>query len=194
MNEITENEMNFISSILKNPNQELNARVIGKIIGITSMGSLKIAKRLEKEGIVSAKSIGKAKVYKLNLDKEYVKQYVKFLLKREAEHSNAYVKRWITELKKIKKADAILLFGSVLKEGNGAKDIDVLIIVKKSNLNNVEKEIGEINLLNKKKIHPIFQEEEDLKKNINSEDKVILNAIKGIVVSGEDILLEVLRK
>lgn len=193
MKDITENEMNFILTILKNPEHELNSRNISKIINITPMGSLKIAKKLEKQGIISSKLIGKAIIYKLNLDKNYVKQYVKFLLQREAEYSSAYIKRWIAELKKIKKTGIIVLFGSILKKGDEAKDVDTLIVVEKANLNNVEKEIKEINLLNKKKIHPVFQTKEDLKRNIKFLDKVILNSIKGIVVSGEEDFIEAIR-
>lgn len=193
MKDITENEINFILTILKNPDQEINARSISKIISITPMGSLKIARKLEKEGIISSKPIGRAIIFKLNLDKDYVKQYVKFLLKREAEYSTAYVKRWITELKKIRKSEIIVLFGSVLKKDREANDIDALIVVKKANLNNVEKEIEEINLLNKNKIHPIFQTKEDLKRNIKSLDKVMLNAIKGIVVLGEEKIIEAIK-
>ena len=193
MKEITENEMKFILSILKNPSQELNARIIGKSLGITPMGSLKIGKKLEKEGIVSSKFIGKARIYKLNLDKEYVIQYIKFLLQREAEYSDAYVKKWIADLKKIKKAESVILFGSVLKKRDEAHDIDILILVKKNNLNLVEKQIEEINIINKKKLHPVFQTIEDLKKNIKKEDKIVLTALKGIFVLGEDKILEALR-
>lgn len=193
MKEITENEMKFILSILKNPSQELNARIIGKSIGITPMGSLKIGKRLEKEGIVSSKAIGKARIYKLNLDNEYAVQYIKFLLQREAEYSDAHIKKWITDLKKIKKADSILLFGSVLKKGNEANDIDILVLVKKNNLSIVEKQIEEINFLNKKKIHPVFQTIEDFKKNIKKQDKIVLDALKGIFVFGKENILEALR-
>ena len=193
MKDITENEMNFILTILKNPEQELNSRNISKIINITPMGSLKIAKRLEKQGIISSKLIGRAIIYKLNLDKDYVKQYIKFLLQREAEYSSAYTKRWIAELKKIKKAEIIVLFGSVLKKSDEAKDIDILIVVEKGDLNNAEKEIEEINLLNKKKIHPIFQTKEDLKRNIKFLDKVILSSIKGIIILGEENFIEAIR-
>ena len=193
MKEITENEMKFILSILKNPSQELNARIIGKSLGITPMGSLKIGKKLEKEGIVSSKFIGKARIYKLDLDKEYVIQYIKFLLQREAEYSDAYVKKWIADLKKIKKAESVILFGSVLKKRDEAHDIDILILVKKNNLNLVEKQIEEINIINKKKLHPVFQTIEDLKKNIKKEDKIVLAALKGIFVLGEDKILEALR-
>jgi len=188
-----DNKMLFILDILKSPEIEYNANNIAKIIKISSMGSLKIAKNLEKEGILSSRKIGRANIYKINFSNDYAKQYIKFLLKKEAEKSSPYVKRWIRELEKIKIADTIILFGSVLKKEKDSGDIDALIIVNKKNFEKVKKEIESINLLNDKKIHPIYQTKEDLKKHINERNKVILNALKGIIVSGEDNIIEVLQ-
>ncbi len=194
MKDITDNEMKAILLVLKNPAEEFNARSMSKYLGISHMGALKIAKRLEKEGIFNSKKIGRAAIYKVNLDKSYSKQYVKFLLQRENENANPYIRRWINELKKLTSASIVILFGSVLVKYDSAKDIDALIVTNKTKFSKVKKTIEEINLVNQKKIHPLFQAEEDLKRNIKSEDKVILNAIKGLVVLGEDALLEVLKK
>lgn len=189
MNTITENEMNFILTVLRNPNVEYNARSLAKVMGISHMGVLKIAVRLQKEGIIRSRLVGKAKIYNLNLENKYVNKYIEFLLQREAEKASAYVKVWIKEIRKIKNAQALILFGSVLNKEREANDIDTLIIADEKNLDSIKKDIKQIDQVNNKKIHPIFQTKEDLKKNINNNDKVILNAIKGIVVIGEDILL-----
>src|SRR3989338_8954612 len=115
MKDITNNEMSFVLSIFKNPEKEYNTSNIAEILGISPMGSLKIARRLEKENIVKSREIGKARVYQLNLQDAYVMQYIKFLLKREAEQVPAYIKMWVNELRKIKNADAAVLFGSILR-------------------------------------------------------------------------------
>ena len=99
---------------------------MAKKIGISHMGALKIAKRLEREKIIISKKKGQAKFYKLNLKEVYVRQYIKFLLKREAEQSSLYVKRWVNDLKNIKNADCGILFGSLLKKGKNSMDIDLL--------------------------------------------------------------------
>lgn len=194
MKDITNNEMLFVLSIFKSPEIEYNANSIAKYIGISPMGALKIAKRLEKENILISKELGRAIFYKLNFNNDYVKQYVKFLLKRESEQASAYVKRWVSELKKIKSAEAAILFGSVLKRHNEAKDIDVLLITDKKKFPKLKKEIKDINLINIKKLHPLYQEKEDLRRNIKKGDKPILNAIKGIVVFGEDKIISLLEK
>ena len=185
-----DNEMLFILSILKSPEIEYNANSIAKLMKISSMGALKIAKNLEKEGILSSRKIGRANNYKINYNNDYAKQNIRFLLKKEAEKSSPYVKRWIRELEKLKIANAVILFGSVLKKEKDAGDIDALIIVNKKNFEKVKKEVERINLLNDKKIHPVYQTKGDLKKHINERNKVILNAIKGIIVSGEDNIIE----
>ena len=102
MENITPNHMCFLLTIIKFPEQEYNANSIAKKVGITPMGVLKIAKPLEKEGIILSKEMGRAKFYKINLQNDYAKQYIKFLLKREAELSNPPIKRWINEIKKSK--------------------------------------------------------------------------------------------
>ena len=195
MNEITNNEMVFVLSIFKSPEIEYNSSSIAKHIGISRMGALKIAKRLEKENIISSKELGKAKFYSLNLNNDYVRQYVKFLLKREAEQVNPYVKAWIDDLKKIKSAEAAILFGSVLRKDKQANDIDVLFIIKdKKQFLRLKKEIEDLNMIHAKKVHPMFQTSEDFKSNIKKADKPLLNAIKGKVVFGEDITMELMQK
>lgn len=193
MNAITSNEMKFVLNILKNPDKQYNANSISKEIGISSMGALKIAKRLEKENIITSREFGKAKFYKLNLESDYVKDYLHFLLKREKEQANAYVKVWIDEIKKLKNADASLLFGSVLRKGKEAKDIDVVLITDTQKFSKLKKEIEEVDHVNLKKIHPVFQTKDDFINNLKKKDNTILNALKGIVVFGEDQIIEALQ-
>ena len=194
MQDITSNEASFILTLFKHPEVEYNANSIAKVLGITSMGALKIAKQLEKEEILVSKQLGRAIFYKLNVQNDYVIDYLKFLLKRESMQALPYIRRWVNEIKKIKSANAAILFGSVLKKRDEAKDIDVLVLTDKKGFSKLKKEIEAINLVNDKKLHPLFQTEEDLIKNIKSRDNIVLNAIKGIAVFGEDKLISLLEK
>lgn len=192
MREITNNEMVFLLTIFKSPELEYNANSMARHIGISSMGALKIAKRLEKENIIRSKELGKARFYNLNLDNDYVRQYIKFLLKREAEQAQPYVKVWVEDIKKIKSADAAILFGSVLKKQKEAKDIDVLLVTDKKKFLKLKKEIEDINLIHTKRIHPVYQTREDFINNIKKGDKPLLSAIKGILVFGEDLVIRLI--
>ena len=194
MDDITKNEMDFVLTIFKSPEMQYNANSMAKKLGISRMGALKIAKRLEAENIVSSKEFGKATFYRINLESDYVRQYVKFLLKREAERANSYVRVWIDDIRKIKSADAAILFGSVLRKFKDAGDIDVLLILNIKNYKKIEKEVKELNELNSKKIHTLYQKREDFLANIEKGDKPLLNAVKGIYAFGEDTFMELMKK
>ena len=190
MRNLTKNEMMATLTILKSPEILYNSRTLSKVLGISHMGCLKILKRLEKGYILESKHIGRSIVYKVDAKNSYSKAYTKFLLSNEAENSSPFVRKWIHEIRKIKNCSLAILFGSILRK-TGPEDIDVLFITDQQKFNKLKKEVEELNELNLKKIHPIYQTEKDLIENIKKRDKVILNAIKGIVAVGEEEFLEV---
>jgi len=192
MKTVTDNEMRLVLAILKSPEVHYNANTIARLLNISPMGAWKIAQKLQRENIISVEEIGNAHIFRINLLNDYARNYVRFMLARDAETAHPYVKRWITELKKIRRAELVILFGSVLRKHQGAQDIDALIVTSNKNFNALKKEIEEINFLNDKKVHPIYQTKEDLRKNIAKPDKVVLNALKGLVVLGQDTFIEVL--
>jgi len=192
MTGITANEMRFVLTILKSPEKPYNANSISRVLNISPMGAFKIAKNLEKEGVLILKELGKAKFYELNLGSDYTCQYLIFLLKREVKQSTADIRRWAHELSSIKSAEAAILFGSVLTKHHLARDTDVLLIVEKNKFGRLKKEIDRINFVSKQKLHPLYQTAEDLKMNIKKNDAVILNAVKGIVVFGEPKFISIL--
>ena len=195
MKDITNNEMRFILTVFKNPKTKYNANNLSKVLGISSMGCLNIAKKLEKEKIISFRQLGKAKFFSIEPEKDYVKDYISFLLKREAEQSIPYIRVWINDLrKKITRAEIIILFGSVLTKWDNANDIDVLLVTKQKDFEKLKKEVENINLISNKKLHPVYQTLQDLKENIKKQDPVILNIIRGIVVQGSEKLVEVMIK
>lgn len=190
MKEITKAEMNAVLILIKSPEVIYNANSLSKVIGITPMGALKILKRLESENIVKSKKIGKATTYKVNVEDHYARKYLSLILIREAQYANPQVKRWIQEVKKIKNSDVIILFGSVLEKTN-PNDIDFLLVTDQKRFPKLQKEIKELNEINIKKIHPMYQTYNDIIKNIKKRDKPILNAIKGIIVLGEEKFLDI---
>lgn len=187
---ITSNETELVLTVLKNPRVQYSATNLAEKVGISPMGALKIVKNLEKEGLLTSKTVGKSIIYNIDMFPEYNKQYLKFLLQREAQQAKPYTKVWINELKKVTAAEIIILFGSILKK-DSVQDIDVLFVTKE--LSKLKKEIQGIEVLSTTKIHPVFQSQEDFRKNIRKEDKALLSAIRGIVVKGEDVYMELMK-
>ncbi len=186
------NKEKVILSILKSPEKEYNANNLSKVIGITSMGILKILRSLLKEDVLSLKKVSNINFYKINFSNTYSLDYSIFLLKDEAEYTSSYVKRWVRELRKIKSAEIGIIFGSVLSKKEKANDIDVLFVLKRENFDKLKKEIEKLNILNDKKIHAVYQTKEDLLLNIKKRDKIVLDALKGIVAFGEKGYVELL--
>ncbi|MDP3640489.1 MAG: hypothetical protein Q8R53_04810 [Nanoarchaeota archaeon] len=190
MKEITKAEMDIVLLLVKSPEVIYNANNLSKVVGLTPMGTLKILKRLEQDAIVKSKRIGNAIIYRIDSEELYARKYVSFILAREAHSASPQIKIWITEVKKIKNAEIIVLFGSILKKQN-PNDIDLLLITDKKRFARLQNEIEELNELNIKKIHPFYQTEEDMIKNIKKRDKPLLNAIKSIIVRGEEKFLDI---
>ena len=193
MKDITKKEMELVLAIFKSPEDEHNASSISKKLDISRMGALKIMKKLEKQGILESKQMGKAAFYKISRKNDYTRDYLTFMLKREAEQSSPYVRRWISEIRKIKNVNIAIIFGSVLRKESKANDIDVLFITEQKKFKNLKREVEDINLMNEKKLHPAYQAEEDLRENLKRHDKAILNALKGIAITGQKELVEALR-
>lgn len=103
------------------------------------------------------------------------------------------MKRWISEARKLKNAEISIIFGSVLKKGSEANDIDALLVTSQKKFEKLKEEISELNNINEKSIHAVYQIPEDLRSNIAKGDKVVLNALKGIVAFGEEKLIELVR-
>ncbi len=193
MQTITKNEMRAILIIFKDIDGHYNANNLSKKIGLSSMGTLKILKRLEVQNILKSTMFGKAVFYKVNLDNDYARNYIEFLLKKEAEDAAPRIKRWIRELRNVRDAKIGILFGSVLTEEK-FNDVDLLVVLEQSQNRGFNKSIGEINKINIKRIHAVKQTKEDLKLNLGKKDEVVLSIIKnGIVLFGYDEIVEVIK-
>lgn len=186
------NEEKAILKILKDYNKEYNANNLSKSLGLTSMGSLKLLRRLEKQNVVKIRKVSNINFYNLNFEDQYVKDYVSLILRKEADNSSAFVKRWVNEIRKIRLAETAVIFGSVLSKGKNAKDVDVLFVVKNNKFGGLKKELSKLNDISEKKIHAVYQTKGDLFKNIEGKDKVVLEILKGVVVLGEKNFVDLL--
>ena len=187
-------EMLVVLELLKNLKKEYNITGLAKEISLSPMGVLKILKKLENQEIVNLKKIGKSSVYNINWKNGETEDLVLVLLKNEIRNASPYLKRWGNEVKKINESEISIIFGSVLELEEKSQDIDVLFVVKKGKFDKLKEKINQVNKINEKEIHPIYQTLEDMKKNINKEDKIILGAIKGVIVLGHEKFIELIKK
>ena len=175
-------EKKIVLKLFKDFTVDYNSSSIAKVLNKTRVGTFKALNSLEKDSIVKGRILGKARFYRINFEDEYAGRNVETLLMEEAK---SYT-RWKDELNELfRLTHIVILFGSIIRNEEKANDIDLLLVFDKKNNNKVNQFIKEKNQLLIKKLHPIKQTRDDLRKNILKRDKVILDAIRsGIVLHG----------
>ena len=109
---------------------------------------------------------------------------------------SSFVKGWIYDLQIFKNiTKAVLLFGSILKKGKGAKDVDACFILKNpDDYSEVQIKIAQLNSKSRLKIHPLYLTEKEFEKKLMEKDKPLLEMVKScVVVHGHELFVGVLR-
>ena len=190
---LTENEARTIEFLIRNFPREYNINQTAKELDISPGGMFKILKKLEKQKLLTGKKLGNNIFFKINYSSQDVIDACTFVLTEKK--TTPYLRALIKDLEKMRpKTRLAILFGSILKKGRKARDIDVLLVFDKKNLSEVENAVDSINRIRSKKIHAVYQTREDLIKNIKSQDDAILEEIRtGIILWGRDFLVEAIR-
>ena len=172
MTALTNKESEIIRHIFKNFSKEYNANSLSKEIKITSRGALKILKKLEGNGILIGKKMGKATFYKLNLEENDSAKLIETLLISEARDKAL---RWLYEFKDIyKSTEIVIIFGSAVRNYKEANDIDVLFVLDKKNYRKINSFIEQKNKILLKPIHAIMQTINDLQTNLKKRNPAII--------------------
>ena len=188
---LTNNEKKILLILFKDFSNYLNANSISKKVGISRIGSMKILKKLEKEELLLKKQIGKSIVYRLNLQKDYTKHLIVFLLSDEANN----FKRWLNEFKELFAEERIvMLYGSTIRDYSKARDIDIMIIREKGDSEEIHRIIKERQKILPKKIHLIDLTPKEFLKNIEQKQSAIIDIIKNaIILYGQNKYVELIK-
>ena len=190
---LTENEARTIEFLIRNFHIDYNINQLAKELHLSPGGIFKILKKLEEQNFLLERRLGNNVFYKINYNSSDALDACKFALTEKK--TTPYIKVLMKDLDRLrKKTSMAILFGSVLDREKEARDIDILLVFKKKNLNDVENLINELNKIRTKKIHAIYQTEYDLIENIKKQDNAILDEIKkGIILWGRETLVEAIK-
>jgi len=184
MIELTKKEQETVLLVYKSFTSYYNANSLAKEIGLSQVGTMKLLKKLDREDILVSKKIGKSYIYKINIGEEIVRKLIAFILINE---SRKYLK-WKEEFKSLNKSGRIILFyGSASRNYAQARDIDLMVILNKSDVKEVRDKILEIQKMLPKKMHSIEATKNDLIENLKNKNKAMIDIIKtAIVLYGYD--------
>ncbi len=188
---LTQKEKSALLTLFKDFSSYYNANSLSKIIEISRIGTMKMLKKFLNKNFLIAKQIGKSKIYKINLDDDYVKKLIAFLLADEAHN----FKRWKEEFKELFEKDRIvMLYGSAIKNYEKANDIDIMLVIKKGEYEKVSKILEERQKYLPKKIHSIELTSKDLLDNIEQKNKAVIDIVKNaIILYGQDKYVEMIK-
>ena len=193
MYSLTQNEARVMDFLVRHFKERNSINEIGRKLDLSPRGIYKILKKLEKIKAIEPEKIGNGIYYKVNLEEEIgIKLSELVLVQNEL---NAYAQVQVEDLEKLKDvALSCVLYGSVLKKGREAKDIDIIIILEKKNFKKVNKKLEEIKSINPKKIHDIMMTKEDLAGNLRKNNAAMIDMIKnGKILWGSEIIVEAIK-
>ena len=185
---LTEKEGEALLRLFRDVAVHYNAHSLSKRLGLSPRGTLKLLKRLQKQQLLTSRTLGKATYYKPNLEESYTGKLVELLLMREAREKAS---RYLFEFKDLfPHASIIVLFGSILRTPRSANDIDILGVFEESEEAAVDAVIKEERKYTARPIHLIKQGPEDFRKNLHKGNEVLLNILRhGIVLHGYSDLI-----
>lgn len=193
MQPVTPTEGKVLLLLFKDFSTNYNASTLAQKINITRRGALKIVKHLHERGHLIGRKYGKGVFYKLNLAKTYTQQLLKVLLMGEAEQQTA---KWQYQFRDLfQTTEAVILFGSIIRDEKKANDIDIVLVVKQGKFPAAQEQVKKENKTALKHIHPIWQLQGDIIRNLKKPDPVLVNALKfGYILHGYDFIIRVVYK
>ncbi len=195
MVEITENGKKALRLIFTDFSANYNSNNIREKIKLSNAGSLKLLRSLEKKGVLVSHKMGNAIFYKPPLENSYFLKLMELIF-LDNSNLSSFVKGWIYDISTLAPYTyGILLFGSILRKGKEANDVDVCLILKKGeDYNIVESKIKSMNEQNRLKIHPLYLTRKELEKKLKEKDKPLVDMVKTcVVVHGQSLFVEVLK-
>jgi len=193
MYSLTQNEAKVVDFLIRNFRERNSINALARKLKISHTGVHKILRKLEGVKAVKPERIGNSIYYKVNLDNELGIKLAEFVLVQNELIAYAQVQE--EDLKPLQGlASSCILFGSVLKKGREARDIDVMLVLEKKDFKKLYKKLEEVKEMSPKKIHDVMQSKEDLVKNIKKNDEVVLDIIKnGRILWGSGIIVEAIK-
>ncbi len=185
----------ILEHLIINPLQKYNVNQIARELDISVGSAHKIVKELDERHILSSEQMGNAIFYRLDFSSTEARRIAEIILTERASRilkDKPVAKVYAEALRKCGSTQAIILFGSILTKGRGAKDVDALFLIKdESDVRSITDFC--LGLKKTKTISPLLMTGEDMKQQLKDKSAVLIDILKkGIVISGEGCIVEVL--
>jgi hypothetical protein len=189
------NKSKILNFLLRNIDKEPTITLLSNELKLTRIGVWKILKKLEKDKIILLLPIGTGKTstykIKLNWENPLLEKTLGLILTEQAMDNQ----RWIENFKSLENhVYFLIIYGSILHSPKEAKDIDLLGVTDKNNFNEIDDLIRKIQKTQIKKIHFLNFTSEELKEELNKNNKAFIEAVKkGIILFNQEKFIKFIR-
>jgi len=183
--------LEIISLYRNNYLNQFHIREMAKLIDVSHVTLLPHLKQFEKNKILTAKLVGKSKVYSINFDNNQVREFLSLSEKKktlEFLNKEFFVKKIYEEFINSSSNRCLILFGSYAS-GNYTKesDVDLLYI---GEIKENEKKIKDFGKIYGKKMHFISMTLKQFKEQLSKQGFLIKEVIKNyIILYNHDIFI-----
>lgn len=190
---ITQNGMRLLSFLSRRFSERYSINQIAREMKLSPRGAYKMLKSMEMQGILKPERIGNSVFYHINFESDFAVKAAGLSLFEEI--ISPYAKVQAKDLQALKKkASAVILYGSVLKDGSKAEDVDIMAVVEQEDYPLFRKALAELQNKKPKHIHAVVMSREDLRNNLAKKDAVILEILnKGNILWGQDVVVEAIK-
>lgn len=188
------NEAKTLAFLARRFRENHSINQLAKQLGLTPKGMHKLLKRLEQQGIIKPNKMANAIFYHINFDSDLACTAAELALFEEIQ--TPYARAQAKDMERLRPIlMSAILFSSILEKGEKAKDIDLLAVFEKNKYSFFQKKLDELQALKIKHIHTVLQTPEDLIKNLQKPDEVILEILKkGKILWGHQIIIDAIKQ
>ena len=189
---INNTKLELISLFRSNYFAQFHIREMAKLIGKSHVSLLPHLKSFESDRVLLSKSVGRSKVYSLNLDNNQVREFLSLSEKRETLillKKEFFIKKLYDEFIGLNLRGCLILFGSYASlTHNKESDIDLLYIgeIKETE----KKKIKDFSKVYNKEIHLASMNLNQFKKQLSKQGALVKEVVKAhIILYSHDIFI-----
>jgi len=185
-------KLELISLFRSNYFNQFHIRAMAKLIGKSHVSLLPHLKSFEKDKILLSKSVGKSKVYSLNIENNQVREFLSLSEKKESLNllnKEFLIKKLYDEFLSLNLNGCLILFGSYANlTYTKESDIDLLYIGEIKE--NEKKKIKDFGKAYNKEIHLTSMNLKQFKEQLSKQGTLIKEIVKNhIILYGHDIFI-----
>lgn len=193
---ITQHELEIVSLYVSDYPRKLHVREIARLLHANHRTIGLTLRQLEKKRIMDSKIAGKNKMFSLNMNNIFTKEYITMaesLQKIKLLEKHFFFKKLLTDLNPPLRTEPLILFGGYAKGLEHKKsDIDLLLITERKE-QKIAAKIKELGKVYNKQMHFHQSERDTFEAGLKEKDPLVVEIVNNhIILNNSEFFVELL--